>query len=50
MQHTLKVRMVRPGYPSIQDQTVRIPVQVDENPEVMDLRQRGFQITKMEVE
>ena len=50
MIHILKVRMARPGYPTLQERTVRIPVRVDEDAEVMDLRRRGFQITKTEVE
>ena len=45
----LNIRMSRPGYPFLQEKTVKVNVNIEEDPEIQRLNNQGFHIVSAEV-
>lgn len=47
----LKIKMMKPGYPVLQERDVTIPLKiVDEYPGVKELKDQGFYVTRIDLE
>jgi hypothetical protein len=45
----VKVKMILPGYPSLQEKWITIEIDEDQNPEVRRAKAAGFHLVKAEV-
>lgn len=44
----VKVKMIRPGYPLLQEKWITINIDEDQDPEVRQAKQAGFHLVKAE--